>query len=80
MSEMNDKLHDQLKIHMEHDTQTFANVSTQIAKISEGIEKIKDNHLAHIEVSIASIETDVRWLKWGIMLLVGGIVTVYFKN
>lgn len=57
------------------------------AHISESIDKIKDNHLAHIQASMgelekkyASIEADITWLKWGMMLIIGGIVAVYFKQ
>lgn len=55
--------------------------------ISESIDKIKDNHLAHIQASMgelekryASIEADITWLKWGVMLIIAGIVAVYFKT
>lgn len=59
----------------------------RMAHISDSIDKIKDNHLAHIQTSTgelekkyASIEADITWLKWGMMLIIGGIVAVYFKQ
>lgn len=54
--------------------------------ISESIDRIKDNHLAHIQMSMGELEAkyagiaaDITWLKWGMMLIIGGIVAVYFK-
>jgi len=54
--------------------------------ISDSIDKIKDNHLAHIQTSMGELESkyagiaaDIVWLKWGMMLIIGGIVAVYFK-
>lgn len=54
--------------------------------ISESIDKIKDNHLAHIQASMAELEAryqglaaDIQWLKWGLMAILAGIIGVYFK-
>lgn len=65
----------------------FADDGRNFAHISDSIDKIKDNHLAHMQSSLgelekqmASIEADIAWLKWGMMLIIGGIVAVYFKN
>jgi len=43
------------------------------------IKTIKENHLAHIQASMAVLETNVEWLKWGILAIIGGIISVYFK-
>lgn len=60
--------------------------NTNFERISASIDKIKDNHLAHMQASmtafeskLGAVETDIKWLKWGVMLVVGGIVAVYFK-
>jgi hypothetical protein len=44
------------------------------------IKTIKENHLAHIQASMAAFEANLEWLKWGIMLIIGGIVALYFKQ
>jgi len=53
----------------------------RMSHISDSIDKIKDNHLSmgELEKKYASIEADITWLKWGMMLIIGGIVAVYFK-
>lgn len=62
-----------LKEHIKKD-------ETMFQHISEALDKIKDNHLAHIQMSISSLEANVGWLKWGIMMLIAGIVATYFKR
>lgn len=48
------------------------------AVIAEDIKTIKENHLAHMQESMASMETDVGWLKkyhWVIATAsVGGLI------
>lgn len=45
-----------LEQHLELEDRHYTEVKT-------AIESIKNNHLAHIEPNIASIKTDVDWLK-----------------
>jgi len=54
--------------------------------IENKLELIKENHLAHIQVSMSVLEnkysslvTDVAWLKWGILAVIGGIIASFFK-
>ncbi len=46
------------------------------------INTIKNNHLFHIEKDIASIHVkmatvgaDISWIRWGVVLVIGGLVT-----
>lgn len=70
-------------------------------KLVEDIDKIKNNHLYHIEKDMANIhlkmaeftgrvesqfatfKTDMSWVKWGIVLVLGSIVAgaiaLFFK-
>lgn len=55
----------------------------RIEKIEASIEKIKENHLAHIETDLAKLQTDVGWLlkyHWVIATAsVGGLIAGLFN-
>jgi hypothetical protein len=59
----------------------------RIENIENDIRTIKENHLAHIEVSMAKVGTDVNWLKqffWVVVTasigaLATGLVTVFIS-
>ena len=48
--------------------------------IASDISDIKENHLAHIQTSIAEIARDVWWVRWGVLALIGGIITLFFAK
>lgn len=65
--------------HMASDEKLFTKISTDI-------ERIKDNHLAHIQeamtiiqVDIATIKTDKAWLKWIAVTALGALITSFIS-
>lgn len=89
MSSVMEQMRRDMSEHMKHDDARFA-------RIEEMFYLIKDNHLFHIEKSIAAMETDIGWLKeslgnksvdwltWAIRLLfaiiIGGFLTFLFSK
>jgi hypothetical protein len=61
-----DEIHKALMEHERKDEALFT-------KVSETLALIKENHLAHMEA-------DLAWLKWGLMLVIAGVVANYFKG
>ena len=64
-----------LKEHTEREDQRFD-------QLVNDIEKIKDNHLYHIEkdlagihIKMAALSADLSWVKWGVVLVLGALVT-----
>jgi len=53
---MSEDLKAALKSHMESDMKLFE-------KLGESLDKIKDNHLYHIEKDSAMMQADIDWLK-----------------
>lgn len=51
--------------HMDQDSRLFS-------RLDDALESIKDNHLAHIQKSVAEMETNIGWLRCG-------IIATYFK-
>ena len=70
---MLDILDRRLTEHMERDERI-------IEGISEDIKDIKENHLRHIQTDVASLKANYEWVKWGVVVLIGGIIAVYFKT
>lgn len=68
-----EELKQKLQEHTEKDERAFG-------AISETLKKIETNHLAHMQADSASMRTDISWLKWGVMLVIGGIVTLFLKG
>ena len=66
-------IEERINNHIEQDDARFDSIAGTL-------EKITDNHLAHIEPNIAGIKSDIAWLKSGVMLMIGGIVAVFFKT
>lgn len=61
--------------HMASDEKMFT-------KISEDLEKIKDNHLAHIQsamekmqLDVAKTKNDMSWVKWFVFSALGIVLT-----
>jgi len=53
-----------------------------IVEIHETLKVMKENHLAHIQSSVAEITTDIAvlksegtWHKWGILAILGTLIT-----
>lgn len=83
-----------LQNHIEQEAERFE-------KLVEDVDKIKNNHLYHIEKDMVTIhlklatfsgqvdsqfaafKTDMSWVKWGIVLVLGSIVAgaiaLFFK-
>lgn len=70
---------EELKVRLEDHMKQDEN---SLGLIFEEIRVIKENHLAHIEPSVASIQTDVSWLKNYLSMLVvpivGGFITALY--
>ena len=76
----NMKKSDRLEVHMKND-------EVALGSINETLNFIKKNHLEHMETDLSGlkehsivIKTDMFWVKWGIMLVLGGILTLFFKK
>ncbi|MFA5871076.1 MAG: hypothetical protein WC842_04330, partial [Candidatus Paceibacterota bacterium] len=52
------------------------NLETCMSEVKADIKVIKENHLAHIQVSLASIEKDMDWIKRFFWLLIPAIVAL----
>ena len=71
---------------MESDEKMFANLVKTVERIDASLHEMQTNHLFHIEKSIGDLRGDYKelkadygWVKWGVLALLGGIITVYFK-
>lgn len=58
----------------------IANEEKRFEVIAGDIRAIRENHLTHIAASVARLEANYDWLKWGICLIIGGMVAIYFKK
>lgn len=47
--------------------------------ISETLKIIKENHLAHLQADSARNTTDIGWLKWGVLAIIGIALANLFK-
>jgi len=65
-----------LKAHEDSDSRSFS-------MIGETLEKIKDNHLAHMEQDSASMKVEIEWIKkilWIFLVPVtGGFVGILYQ-
>jgi hypothetical protein len=59
--------------HMERDEVLFS-------EIRNDIKAIKENHLSHMQVSLASLETNIKWVSAGVITIIGGIIAVFFRS
>lgn len=64
---------DQFKKHEEKDEKALTGIDRKL-------EIIKDNHLAHIQVSAATMQADIAWLKWGVMAILAAVLGLIVKN
>jgi len=49
-------------------------------ELKEDISDIKDNHLTHIQTTVAAINTDISWIKkamFGVLGIGGAILVAY---
>ncbi len=49
-------------------------------KLDGAINAILNNHLSHIEPDVASLKANVKWLTVLVLMVIGGIVGLYFKH
>lgn len=70
---------DDFRVHAEDDREFQKDTVADIKDIKDSITKIKDNHLAHIQVAMEKTSTNVDWLMryhWIIAgASIGGLVT-----
>lgn len=57
------QIKDDLKEHQNSDKSYYQGFDTEIKEIKTDIKGIKENHLAHIQTSMASLTTDMGWIK-----------------
>lgn len=76
---MPNDLHKRLETHLESDEMVYASILSDIRIIRE-------NHLAHMETDIKNLmkdfvklQVDIGWVKWGLLAILGGIISVFFK-
>ena len=62
----------QLREHAKDDREQFGEINTKL-------EVIKDNHLAHIQSSIATIQTNLSWLMRAFWIVVTATVGILYK-
>ena len=48
------------------------NTDEVLKEVRDDIKDIKDNHLHAIEVKVAALATEMTWIKWLLLSLVGG--------
>jgi len=78
-----ENIKNQMKAHNEADNVRFADQKTDLVEIKGDIKVIKENHLSHIQESIAEIETNMSWLiktYWVFATAgIGGLITGIFN-
>lgn len=66
-------LADQFRDHEEHDDNRFTALDGKL-------EKILNNHLAHMEPDLASMKADMVWVKWGVLAVAGVVITAFLRQ
>lgn len=52
----------------------ISTVEEDVCKMKEDIKVIRENHLAHMQVSLISIAADMEWVKKFLWLLIPAII------
>lgn len=48
--------------------------------IVEDIRLLNEDKLPKIQATLAVLEADMKWVKWGVLAIIGSIIAFYFKN
>lgn len=91
---MDEVLKQKLEDHIQSDERRFSSIEVHMARQSETINKIKDNHLVHlkedltrVKTSVVGVVADLKWLKkffWvvagaSIASVVGAFLNLIFR-
>ena len=77
---MTEELKQTLRVHMEADQRLFEQIVGTLTQIQVGQDKIKDNHLFHLEKDMATVTTNVEWLMKNHWLVVAAAIGALFSG
>lgn len=75
---MPNSIEEQLENHIAKEDAIFASIFNDI-------QDIKENHLVHLKedisalrIDMATVKANVEWMRWGVLAIIGGIITLLF--
>lgn len=80
MSEQEFNLKQAFQEHTKEDGKNFDRVSSEQKRLTDALEKIRDNHLAHIQADVAGLKADNVWVKRFIFTAAASLIGLFIEQ